>query len=77
MGVVTWTRTASGQYLGTPTTPLDPLSTYVMINNVEHDYLTSAYINTDGKIVIVTCRTSGHSHQDNVLNNTTLEIRTY
>jgi hypothetical protein len=77
IGLVTWTRTASGEYLGTPTTPFDPLYTFVMINNVEHDYLTSAYINTDGDIVIVTCRTSGHSHQDGVLNNTTLEIRTY
>jgi hypothetical protein len=77
IGLVTWTRTAQGEYLGTPTTPFDPLYTFVMINNVEHDYLTSAYINTDGDIVIVTCRTSGHSHQDGVLNNTTLEIRTY
>jgi hypothetical protein len=77
IGLVTWTRTASGEYLGTPTTPFDPLYTFVMINNVEHDYLTSAYINTDGNIVVVTCRTSGHSHQDGILNNTTLEIRTY
>lgn len=77
LDVVTWTRTGAGEYLGTPTTPLDPLSTYVMINNVEHDYLTSSYINTDGNIVIVTCRTSGHSHADDILNNTTLEIRTY
>jgi hypothetical protein len=77
IGLVTWTRTAAGEYLGTPTTPFDPLYTFVMINNVEHDYLTSAYINTDGDIVIVTCRTSGHHHQDGVLNNTTLEIRTY
>lgn len=77
IGAVTWTRTASGEYLGTPIAPFDPLYTFVMINNVEHDYLTSAYINTDGNIVVVTCRTSGHSHQDGVLNNTTLEIRTY
>jgi hypothetical protein len=77
IGLVTWTRTASGEYLGTPITPFDPLYTFVMINNVEHDYLTSAYINTDGNIVVVTCRTSGHSHQDDILNNTTLEIRTY
>jgi hypothetical protein len=77
IGSVTWTRTASGEYLGTPIAPFDPLYTFVMINNVEHDYLTSAYINTDGNIVVVTCRTSGHSHQDGVLNNTTLEIRTY
>lgn len=77
LGDITWTRTSAGEYLGTPVTPFDPLSTYVMINNVEHDYLTSAYINTDGNIVIVTCRTSGHSHADDILNNTTLEIRTY
>jgi hypothetical protein len=75
--LIVWTRTSSGEYLGTPLTPYDFINTYVMINNVEHDYLTSAYINTDGNVVIVTCRTSGHSHQDNVLNNTSLEIRTY
>jgi len=77
IGSVTWTRTASGEYKGVALSPFDPLYTFVMINNVEHDYLTSAYINTDGDIVIVTCRTSGHSHRDGVLNNTTLEIRTY
>jgi hypothetical protein len=74
---ISWTRTSSGEYLGTPLIPYESLTTYVMINNVEHDYLTSAYINTDGNVVIVTCRTNGHSHQDNVLNNTSLEIRTY
>ena len=76
-GVITWTRTAAGEYLGTPTNPLSALSTYVMINNVNHDHLTSAYVNTDGNIVIVTCNTSGHAHEDGILNNTTLEIRTY
>jgi hypothetical protein len=75
--LITWTRSSAGEYLGTPETPYDFTNTYVMINNVEHDYLTSAYINTDGNVVIVTCRTSGHSHQDNILNNTSLEIRTY
>jgi hypothetical protein len=75
--LITWTRTSAGDYLGTPVTPYDFSTTYVMINNVEHDFLTSAYINTDGNVVIVTCRTNGHSHQDDVLNNTTLEIRTY
>jgi hypothetical protein len=74
---ISWTRTSSGEYLGTPLIPYESLTTYVMINNVEHDYLTSAYINTDGNIVVVTCRTSGHSHQDDILNNTSLEIRTY
>jgi hypothetical protein len=77
IGVVTWARTAAGEYLGTPVSPLDQLSTYVMVNQVEHDYQTSAYINTDGNIVVVTCRNSGHSHTDGILNNTTLEIRTY
>jgi hypothetical protein len=77
IGNVTWIRTAAGEYLGTPTNPFDSLYTYVMINQVEHDYQTSAYINTDGNIVVVTCRNSGHNHNDGILNNTTLEIRTY
>jgi hypothetical protein len=76
-GVITWTRTTSGEYLGTPTNPLSALSTYVMINNVNHDHLTSAYVNTDGNVVIITCNTNGHAHEDDILNNTTLEIRTY
>lgn len=75
--LITWTRTSSGEYLGTPVTPYDFSTTYVMINNVNHDHLTSAYINTDGNVVIVTCNTSGHAHEDDILNNTTLEIRTY
>jgi hypothetical protein len=75
--LITWTRTTAGEYLGTPETPYDFSSTYVMINNVNHDHLTSAYINTDGNIVVVTCNTSGHAHEDDILNNSTLEIRTY
>jgi len=75
--LITWTRTSAGAYLGTPLTPYDPISTYVMINNVNHDHLTSAYINTDGNVVIITCNTSGHAHEDAILNNSTLEIRTY
>jgi hypothetical protein len=75
--LVTWTRTGTGEYLGTPETPYDFSNTYVMINQIEHDYQAAAYINTDGNIVIVTCRNSGHSHADGKLNNTTLEIRTY
>jgi hypothetical protein len=77
IGDITWTRTTNGEYLGTPATALDALYTYVMINNVNHDHLTSAYINTDGNIVVITCNTSGHAHEDDILNNTTLEIRTY
>jgi len=75
--VITWTRSSAGEYLGTPETPYDSTNTYVMINNVNHDHLTTAYINTDGNVVIVTCRTSGHAHHDDILNATTLEIRTY
>lgn len=77
LGVVTWTRTGQGQYLGTPVTPFDFQSTYVMINSNEHDHLCSAYINTDGDIVVKTTNTSNHQHNDDILNNTTLEIRTY
>lgn len=77
LGNVTWTRTAQGEYLGTPINPFDALYTYVMVNQVEHDYQTSAYINTDGNIVVITCRNSGHNHDDGKLNNTTIEIRTY
>lgn len=77
IGVVTWTRTAQGEYLGSLDNPLDALYTYVMINQVEHDYQASAYINTDGNIVVITCRNSGHQHDDGKLTNTTIEIRTY
>ena len=74
---IDWIRTDHGEYLGTPLTPYDPLRTYVMINNVNHDHLSSAYINTDGNVVVITCNTSGHAHEDGILNNSTLEIRTY
>jgi hypothetical protein len=74
---IDWIRTDHGEYLGTPLTPYDPLTTYVMINNVNHDHLTSAYINTDGNVVVITCNTSGHAHEDGILKNSTLEIRTY
>jgi hypothetical protein len=77
IGVVTWTRTLQGNYLGTPINPLDALYTYVMINSNEHDHLNSAYINTDGNIVVKTTNTQNHQHNDSILNNTTLEIRTY
>lgn len=74
---IIWTRTSAGEYLGTPDTPYDSITTYVMINNVNHDHLSSAYINTDGNVVVITCNTSGHAHEDGILNNSTLEIRTY
>jgi hypothetical protein len=77
IGNVRWFRTAKGDYLGAADLPLDTLTTYVMINSNEHDHLCSAYINTDGNIVVKTTNTQNHQHNDNVLNNTTLEIRTY
>jgi hypothetical protein len=77
LGVITWTRTAKGEYLGTPINPFNFQTTYVMINSNEHDHLNSAYINTDGNIVVKTTDTQNHQHTDAILNNTTLEIRTY
>ena len=77
IGVVTWSRTLQGNYLGVPVNPLDQLATFVIINSNEHDHLNSAYINTDGHIVVKTTNTSNHQHNDDILNNTTLEIRTY
>ncbi len=77
IGPVTWTRTLQGQYLGTPVTPFEALYTFVMINSNEHDHLCSAFINTDGDIVVKTTNTQNHQHNDSVLNNTTLEIRIY
>ena len=74
---IAWIRTAKGNYLGTPLTPYDPLRTYVMINSVQHEHLTSAYINTDGNVVVQTTDTANHQHDDAILNNSTLEIRTY
>lgn len=75
--LITWTRTSTGYYLGTPETPYDALTTYVIINSVEHEHLTSAYINTDGNVVVRCVNTSNHTNHDDILNNSTLEIRTY
>jgi hypothetical protein len=77
IGVVTWSRTLKGNYKGVPVNPLDQLATFVIINSNEHDHLNSAYINTDGHIVVKTTNTQNHQHNDDILNNTTLEIRTY
>lgn len=77
IGDITWTRTAQGEYLGTPTTPFDALNTFVIIGNVEHDYQAAAYVNSDGDIVVTTCRNSGHSHQDSKLLNSPIEVRIY
>lgn len=77
IGTITWSRVAQGEYQGTPTTPLEPLTTYVMINQVEHDYQAVAYITDMGNIYVITCRNQSHQHDDDKLNNTTLEIRTY
>jgi hypothetical protein len=77
IGDITWSRIAAGEYLGTPTTPFNSLNTFVIIGNVEHDYQAAAYVNSDGDIVVTTCRNSGHSHQDNKLLNSPIEVRIY
>jgi len=77
IGQITWTRTAQGEYLGTPLIPLNTLTTFVTIGNTEHDYLATAYINTDGNVVVRTTNTSNHQHTDGRLNYSPLEIRTY
>jgi len=77
IGAITWTRIATGEYKGTPTTPFDSLNTFVIIGNVEHDYLASAYVNSDGDIVVITCRTQNHQHADSRLLNSPIEVRIY
>jgi hypothetical protein len=81
IGGLTWTRVSAGEYKGTPTRAFDALNTFVIIGNVEHDYLASAYVNSDGDIVVSTCRTTGggggHSHQDSKLLNSPIEVRIY
>jgi len=74
---ITWTRTSKGNYLGTPLIPFVAADTFVTISSVQHDHLTSAYINTDGNVVIQTTNTSNHQHEDGILKNSPLEIRVY
>jgi hypothetical protein len=77
IGSITWTRTAKGNYLGTMATPLSVTNTFVIIGNVEHDHLTSCFVNTDGNIVVQTTNTQNHQHDDNVLRNSPIEVRIY
>lgn len=77
IGQITWTRTSVGKYLGTPVTPFVKITTFVTIGSVQHDHLTTTYINTDGNVVIETTNTSNHQHTDGILNNSPLEIRIY
>lgn len=77
IGAIDWTRTNVGEYLGTPENPLNPFNTYLMVNSSEHDHMASTYINTDGNIVVCTTDTQNHNHTDGILNNSTIEIRTY
>jgi hypothetical protein len=77
IGAITWTRIATGQYKGTPTTPFESLNTFVIIGNVEHDYLASAYVNSDGDIVVHTTKTQNHAHTDSQLRNSPIEVRIY
>lgn len=77
LGEIVWTRTAQGEYLGTPLVPFDALNTFVIIGNVEHDYQAAAYVNSDGNIVVVTCRNQSHQHDDSKLRNSPIEVRIY
>jgi len=77
IGQVVWTRTAQGNYLGVPDIALDALNTFVIIGNVEHDHLSSAYVNSDGHIVVRTTNTQNHQHNDDILNNSPIEVRIY
>lgn len=77
IGGITWTRTGTGEYLGKPVAPFDVTNTFVIIGNVEHDYQAAAYVNSDGNIVVVTCRNSGHSHDDGKLRYSPIEVRIY
>jgi hypothetical protein len=77
IGIITWTRTAVGQYLGTPISPFDALNTFVIIGNVEHDYIATAYVNSDGNIVVHTTKTQNHAHTDSQLRNSPIEVRIY
>jgi hypothetical protein len=77
IGGITWSRRAQGEYLGTVSTPLNVLNTFLIIGNVEHDYQATAYVNSDGNIVVFTCRNSGHHHEDNKLNYSPIEVRIY
>jgi len=49
----------------------------VIIGNVEHDYLASAYVNSDGNIVVHTTKTQNHAHTDSQLLNSPIEVRIY
>jgi hypothetical protein len=77
IGLITWSRRGAGEYIGTPDTPFNPLNTFVIIGNVEHDHLTSAYVNSGGDIVVTTCRTQNHQHSDGILLNSPIEVRIY
>jgi hypothetical protein len=77
MDEITWTRTAIGEYLGTPSTPFDVTNTFVTIGNVYESIITSAYVNTDGNIVVKTYQVDGLELVDIALNNSPIEIRVY
>lgn len=76
-GEILWTRTATGEYLGTPSTPFDSINTFVQISNVYQSIITSAYIDGSGNIVVRTYDTDGNELVDNALTNTSIEIRVY
>jgi hypothetical protein len=77
VGGVRWIRIAEGEYLGNCDTRLEVTNTFVTIGNVEHDHLASAYINSDGDIVVKTTNTSNHQHKDDKLRYSPIEVRIY
>jgi hypothetical protein len=83
-GDITWTRVSAGQYLGSPITKFEPTNTYIVINQTNRKAYITAYITTDGNIVVNTLEIGfettgekGYILKDGYLNNTTIEIRTY
>ena len=83
-GDITWTRVSAGQYLGSPITKFEPTNTYIVINQTNRKANVTAYITTDGNIVVNTLEIGfettgekGYILKDGYLNNTTIEIRTY
>lgn len=84
IGGMTWTRLNAGEYLGTPSTPLDALNTFVTIGNVDRRAYATAYVNSDGNISVSTLANGfemskeiGYELSDDYLNNTPIEVRIY
>jgi hypothetical protein len=84
IGDITWSRISAGEYLGTPTTPLNSLNTFIIIGNVDRRANVTAYVNSDGNISISTLANGfemsgeiGYELSDDFLNNSPIEVRIY